>query len=82
MSAQPTGFDGYHGYVGVQRRGLIALPADLRQRLHLHEPGAQPEITERPTASSNSARHSQCRLTRHGSGPSGGSNASARSTNT
>ena len=48
MSAQPHGFDGYHGYVGVQRRGVIALPADLRQRLHLDEPGAQLEITERP----------------------------------
>lgn len=38
----------FHGYVGVQRRGLIALPAELRQRLHLDEPGAQLEVTERP----------------------------------
>ena len=45
MSAQP---DCFHGYVGVQRRGVIALPADLRQRLHLDEPGAQVEVTERP----------------------------------
>jgi AbrB family looped-hinge helix DNA binding protein len=37
----------YHGYVGVQRRGVVALPAELRQRLHLEEPGAQVEITER-----------------------------------
>ncbi|MEJ2867211.1 AbrB/MazE/SpoVT family DNA-binding domain-containing protein [Actinomycetospora sp. OC33-EN08] len=37
----------WHGYVGVQRRGVIALPAELRQRLHLDEPGAQVEITER-----------------------------------
>lgn len=44
MSAQSPGF---HGYVGIQRRGVIALPADLRQRLHLNEPGAQLEITER-----------------------------------
>lgn len=44
MTAQP---DGFHGYVGVQRRGLIALPPELRQRLHLDEPGAQVEITER-----------------------------------
>ena len=44
MTAGPHGF---HGYVGVQRRGVIALPADLRQRLHLDEPGAQLEITER-----------------------------------
>lgn len=27
---------------------VIALPAELRQRLHLDEPGAQLEITERP----------------------------------
>lgn len=38
----------FHGYVGVQRRGLIALPTELRRRLHLDEPGAQLEITERP----------------------------------
>lgn len=38
---------GFHGYVGVQRRGVIALPADLRQRLRLDRPGAQVEITER-----------------------------------
>ncbi len=37
----------FHGYVGVQRRGLIALPTELRQRLHLDEPGAQLEVTER-----------------------------------
>ena len=28
-------------YVAVQSRGTIALPADLRRRLHLDEPGAQ-----------------------------------------
>lgn len=37
----------FHGYVGVQRRGLIALPTELRRRLHLDEPGAQVEVTER-----------------------------------
>lgn len=37
----------FHGYVGVQRRGLIALPTELRRRLHLDEPGAQLEVTER-----------------------------------
>ena len=37
----------FHGYVGLQRRGVISLPAELRQRLHLDEPGAQLEITER-----------------------------------
>lgn len=45
MTAQPGAF---HGYVAVQRRGLIALPADLRERLHLDEPGVQLEVTERP----------------------------------
>lgn len=40
MSAQPR-------YVGVQSRGTIALPADIRRRLHLDDPGAQVEIVER-----------------------------------
>lgn len=44
MTAQP---DAFHGYVAIQRRGLIALPADLRERLHLDEPGVQFEVTER-----------------------------------
>jgi bifunctional DNA-binding transcriptional regulator/antitoxin component of YhaV-PrlF toxin-antitoxin module len=34
-------------YVAVQSRGTIALPAGLRRRLHLDEPGAQVAITER-----------------------------------
>ena len=33
-------------YVAVQSRGTIALPADLRRRLHLEEPGAQLQIIE------------------------------------
>lgn len=37
----------FHGFVGVQRRGAVALPAVLRRRYHLDEPGAQVEITER-----------------------------------
>jgi bifunctional DNA-binding transcriptional regulator/antitoxin component of YhaV-PrlF toxin-antitoxin module len=37
----------FHGYVAMQSRGLVALPAELRRRLHLDEPGAQVEITER-----------------------------------
>ena len=37
----------FHGYVGVQSRGVVALPAEVRRRLHLDEPGAQVEITER-----------------------------------
>ena len=34
-------------YVAVQARGTIALPAGLRRRLHLDEPGAQLAIVER-----------------------------------
>ncbi len=37
----------FHGYIGVQSRGVVALPAEVRRRLHLDEPGAQVEITER-----------------------------------
>jgi hypothetical protein len=37
----------FHGYVGLQARGLIALPSELRRRMHLDEPGAQVEILER-----------------------------------
>lgn len=42
-----TADDRFHGYFGISRRGLIALPSDLRQRLHLDEPGAQLEVIER-----------------------------------
>lgn len=38
----------FHGFVHVQGRGTVALPAVLRGRYHLDEPGAQVEITERP----------------------------------
>jgi len=34
-------------YVAVQSRGTIALPVDLRRRLHLDEPGAQLQLVER-----------------------------------
>lgn len=37
----------FHGYVGIQSRGLISLPAPLRDRLHLNEPGTQLEVIER-----------------------------------
>jgi bifunctional DNA-binding transcriptional regulator/antitoxin component of YhaV-PrlF toxin-antitoxin module len=37
----------FHGFVAVQGRGLVALPAAVRQRLHLDELGTQVEITER-----------------------------------
>lgn len=36
-----------HRYLPVQGRGTIALPADVRRRLHLDQPGAQLEMTER-----------------------------------
>jgi len=35
-------------YVGVQRRGTIALPPALRRTYHLDTPGAQVEILEEP----------------------------------
>lgn len=37
----------YHGYLSLQRRGVVALPTEVRERLHLDEPGAQLEVTER-----------------------------------
>lgn len=37
----------FHGYVTIQSRGVMALPAEIRRRFHLDEPGAQMEITER-----------------------------------
>jgi len=33
-------------FVSVQSRGTIALPATLRRRLHLDQPGAQVELVE------------------------------------
>lgn len=37
----------YHGFVTVQSRGVLALPRELRRRMHMDEPGAQLELTER-----------------------------------
>src|SRR5659263_435853 len=37
----------FHGYLSVQSRGVVALPAEVRRRLGLDGPGAQLEITER-----------------------------------
>jgi bifunctional DNA-binding transcriptional regulator/antitoxin component of YhaV-PrlF toxin-antitoxin module len=34
-------------FVTVQSRGTLALPADVRRRHHLDQPGAQVEIVER-----------------------------------
>ena len=39
---------GYRGYAAVQGRGTVALPAELRRKYRLDEPGAQLEITDRP----------------------------------
>lgn len=36
-----------HRYLSAQGRGTVALPADVRRRLHVNEPGAQLEMTER-----------------------------------
>jgi bifunctional DNA-binding transcriptional regulator/antitoxin component of YhaV-PrlF toxin-antitoxin module len=33
-------------FVSVQSRGTVALPVELRRRLHLDEPGAQLQIVE------------------------------------
>lgn len=38
----------FHGYLSPQGRGVITLPAALRKRLHLDQPGAQLEVIERP----------------------------------
>lgn len=38
---------GYHGFLAVQGRGTVALPAELRRKYRLDEAGAQMEITER-----------------------------------
>lgn len=43
MSVEP---DRIHQYVSLQKRGVVTLPADVRERLHLDEPGAQLEIIE------------------------------------
>ena len=34
-------------FLAVQSRGTVALPAELRRRHHLDEPGAQVELVER-----------------------------------
>ena len=37
----------YHGYAAIQGRGTVALPAELRRKYRLDEPGAQLEVVER-----------------------------------
>ena len=39
--------DRFHGFVAPQGRGILTLPAEVRRRMHLDEPGAQIELTER-----------------------------------
>lgn len=34
-------------FIGVQSRGVVALPVELRRRFHLDEPGAQVQVTPR-----------------------------------
>jgi bifunctional DNA-binding transcriptional regulator/antitoxin component of YhaV-PrlF toxin-antitoxin module len=43
----PLAVDPPRHFVSVQSRGTIALPAELRRRLHLDEPGAQVVLDER-----------------------------------
>ena len=38
----------YRGYDAIQGRGAVALPAELRRKYRLDEPGAQLEVVERP----------------------------------
>lgn len=38
----------FHAFLAPQSRGLIQLPPEMKRRLHLDEPGAQLEVTERP----------------------------------
>jgi bifunctional DNA-binding transcriptional regulator/antitoxin component of YhaV-PrlF toxin-antitoxin module len=42
-----VGVSNYHGFAAVQGRGTVALPAELRRKYRLDEPGAQLEVTER-----------------------------------
>src|SRR5260221_9220824 len=37
----------YRGYAAIQGRGTVALPAELRRKYRLDEPGAQLEVVER-----------------------------------
>ncbi len=37
----------FHGFVSVQSRGVLALPRELSERMHLDDPGAQIELIER-----------------------------------
>lgn len=39
--------EGFHGYVQLTGRGNLALPAALRRKYRLDEPGSQIEISER-----------------------------------
>lgn len=41
-----TSTERIHEFVAPQRRGLLALPANLRARLRLDQPGAQVEFVE------------------------------------
>jgi AbrB family looped-hinge helix DNA binding protein len=47
MATVPKAPSGGGTFVGLQRRGTIAIPADIRKRHHLDEPGAQVELVER-----------------------------------
>ncbi len=46
MTTMPS-TSAFHGYVALQSRGVVALPAVLRRKYRLDEPGAQVELTER-----------------------------------
>lgn len=37
----------FHGFIPLQARGVFTLPAEIRRRRRLDQPGVQLEITER-----------------------------------
>ena len=38
----------FHAFLAPQSRGIIQFPPEMKRRLHLDQPGAQIEVTERP----------------------------------
>lgn len=38
----------FHAFLAPQSRGIIQFPPEMKRRLHLDQPGAQLEVTERP----------------------------------
>jgi bifunctional DNA-binding transcriptional regulator/antitoxin component of YhaV-PrlF toxin-antitoxin module len=47
VMAHACSMEHFHGYLALQGRGTVTLPAELRRKYRLDEAGAQIEITER-----------------------------------